>query len=159
MTYNDRPLISASTILGMGMGGFVDGILFHQIFQLHNMLSNRVPKVNLVNMEINMFWDGIFHAFTWIMTAIGLWLFWRAMNRDKVPKQIKTFVGSLFLGWGLFNLIEGIIDHYVIQLHHVVENLGLSIFDLLFLASGVIMIIVGQRLIQAGRKGIQKSII
>ena len=37
---NSKPLIAASTLLGIGMGGFVDGILFHQIFQIHSMLVN-----------------------------------------------------------------------------------------------------------------------
>ncbi|MBA3481110.1 MAG: DUF2243 domain-containing protein, partial [Pirellulales bacterium] len=34
-----RPLIAAATLLGIGLGGFVDGILFHQLLQFHNMLS------------------------------------------------------------------------------------------------------------------------
>jgi uncharacterized membrane protein len=63
-----RPLIAAGTLLGVGMGGFVDGILFHQILQLHNMLSAKYPRAGvavataLVNVEVNMFWDGLFHA-------------------------------------------------------------------------------------------------
>jgi uncharacterized membrane protein len=41
---NPRPLVAAGALLGIGLGGFVDGILFHQILQLHNMLSNWVPR-------------------------------------------------------------------------------------------------------------------
>ena len=62
-TINRRPLIAAGTLLGIGMGGFVDGILFHQILQVHNMLSAKYPPTTLVNAEINMVWDGLFHAF------------------------------------------------------------------------------------------------
>src|SRR5690606_1179265 len=76
-----RPLLSSGFLLGVGMGGFVDGILFHQIFQLHNMLSNRLFPDTVVNLEINMFWDGLFHAFTWIVTAVGIALLWRAAAR------------------------------------------------------------------------------
>ena len=43
-----RPLVTAGTVLGIGMGGFVDGILFHQILQLHNMLSNWVLRDSLL---------------------------------------------------------------------------------------------------------------
>ena len=103
---NRRPLIAAGTLLGIGMGGFVDGITFHQILQLHNMLSAKLPPTTLVNAEINMFWDGLFHAFTWAMTAIGLALLWRAGQRPEVPWSTRTFAGSLSLGWGLFNLVE-----------------------------------------------------
>ncbi len=42
-TMNRKPLIAAGTLMGIGMGGFVDGILFHQIFQIHNMLSAKLP--------------------------------------------------------------------------------------------------------------------
>jgi uncharacterized membrane protein len=133
------------------MGGFVDGILFHQILQLHNMLSAKRPVTNLVNAEINMAWDGLFHAFTWTMTAIGLALLWRAGQRSDVPWSTRTFVGSLSLGWGLFNLVEGIIDHHILHVHHVVERPGHLPWDIAFLASGVILILVGWAVIHSRR--------
>ena len=94
--------------MGIGLGGFVDGILFHQILQLHSMLSNWVPRTTLVNEQINMFWDGLFHAFTWVMTVLGLLLLWRAVKRDDVPLLGQTYVGAVLSGWGIFNLVEGI---------------------------------------------------
>jgi uncharacterized membrane protein len=138
-----KPLVLAGTFLGIGMGGFFDGILLHQLLQTHNMLSARLPKTTIANMEVNMFWDGLFHALTWTMTAIGLALFWRAARRAEALWSGKVFVGSLFLGWGLFNLVEGIIDHHILHLHHVIERLGVSAYDYAFLASGVIFIIGG----------------
>jgi uncharacterized membrane protein len=146
-----RPLISAGTLLGVGMGGFVDGIVFHQILQLHNMISARRPVTDLVNAEINMVWDGLFHAFTWTMTAVGLALLWRAGLRPDVPWSTRTFVGSLLLGSGLFNLVEGIIDHHVLQVHHVVESLGTSTWDFAFLGSGVLLMLAGVAVIRSGR--------
>ena len=56
------PLIAAGILMGAGMGGFVDGILLHQILQWHNMLSGKMPPNNLVDAKVNMYWDGIFHA-------------------------------------------------------------------------------------------------
>ena len=84
---NRGPLISAGTLLGVGMGGFVDGIVLHQLAQVHNMLSGKYPTTTLVNAEINMFWDGLFHAFCWVVTALGLALLWRAGQRSDVPGQ------------------------------------------------------------------------
>ena len=146
-----RPLIAAGTALGIGMGGFVDGILFHQILQLHNMLSAVRPPNTLINVEINMFWDGLFHAFTWIMTAVGLALLWRAVKRTNAPLSTRTFVGSLSLGWGLFNLVEGVIDHHLLGIHHVVERPDHLLFDLAFLASGALLIALGTRLTASAR--------
>ena len=146
-----RPLLAAGTLLGIGMGGFVDGITFHQILQLHNMLSAVRPPTTLVNVEIAMVWDGLFHALTWTMTALGLTLLWRAGQRPDVPWSTRTLVGSLSLGWGLFNLVEGIIDHHILNIHHVVERPGHLTWDLAFLGSGVVLIVVGLRVIAAGR--------
>jgi uncharacterized membrane protein len=146
-----RPLIAAGTCLGIGMGGFVDGIVFHQILQLHNMLSNRIIPDSLVNEQINMFWDGLFHAFTWTMTALGLILLWRAVKRREVPLSDRTYAGSLLLGWGLFNLVEGIIDHEILRIHHVVQFGNHFLWDTVFLASGVLLILGGWVLIRAGR--------
>jgi hypothetical protein len=54
----------AGLFLGIGMGGFVDGIVLHQIVQVHSMLSARVPLDSMENMKTNMTADGVFHAAT-----------------------------------------------------------------------------------------------
>jgi uncharacterized membrane protein len=157
-TVNRRPLIAAA-LLGIGMGGFVDGIVFHQLLQTHNMLSapgfypkTGVPPERLVvNLEVNMFWDGLFHVFTWVTTAAGLALLWQCGQRADVPWSTRTLVGGLALGWGLFNLVEGIIDHHILHIHHVTETENHLVWDLAFLASGVVLIGVGLALIRAGR--------
>lgn len=149
MNADHRSLVTAATVLGIGLGGFVDGILFHQILQLHSMLSATLPKVGIANIEINMFWDGLFHAFTWIMTTIGVVMLFRAGARRVVPWSGKAFTAALFLGWGLFNLIEGVIDHYLLGIHHVVERFGLSVADHAFIASAIIFIVVGWLVVRA----------
>jgi uncharacterized membrane protein len=144
---NRRPLIAAGTMIGIGMGGFVDGIVFHQILQLHNMLSAKLPPTTVVNIEINMVWDGLFHAFTWITTAIGIAMLWSAVRRRDVALQTMTFLGSLILGWGVFNLVEGVIDHHILQIHHVYELGNHLIWDLVFLGSGLFFVIIGWMMI------------
>jgi len=125
------------------MGGFIDGILFHQILQSHNMLTGRIPKDTIAHIEINMVWDGIFHAFTWIMTAVGLTLLFRAAAVANILWSGRAFAGALFVGWGLFNFVEGVVDHHLLNLHHVYEPMGVSIFDYLFLLSGVVFVLYG----------------
>ena len=148
---NQKPLVIAGTFMGIGLGGFFDGILFHQLLQIHNMLSAKYPKTSIANMEINMFWDGLFHSLTYTMTVVGLVLLWKAGARRDVPWSGKTFVGALFLGWGLFNFVEGIIDHHILNIHHVVESHGQSVFDYAFLASGLIFLIGGWMAIRSAR--------
>lgn len=148
---NRRPLIAAATLLGIGLGGFVDGIVFHQILQTHQMLTGKLPPTSVRNIEINMFWDGLFHAFTWASTMTGMALLWQAGKRPDVPWSTRTFVGGQAFGWGLFNLVEGIIDHHILHIHHVTETENHLVWDLAFLASGVVLIGVGLALIRAGR--------
>ena len=144
-----RPLIAAGTALGIGMGGFVDGIVLHQLLQVHNMLSAKYPTRGIppeqlvVNLQINMFWDGLFHVLTWVMTAVGLALLWHAVRQRNVPLSTKTLLGAMIFGWGLFNLVEGVIDHHILHIHHVTETDNHLLWDLAFLASGVVMIVVG----------------
>lgn len=145
------PLISAGALLGIGLGGFIDGIVFHQILQVHNMLSNRIPPDTLVGAKVNMTWDGYFHAAVWLITALGLYRLFKAGERSDVPWSGKILLGSMLGGWGLFNLVEGIIDHHILRLHHVWEYAGNKTpYDLAFLSSGVLLLLVGGALIRAG---------
>jgi uncharacterized membrane protein len=146
------PLLSAGLLLGTGLGGFLDGIVLHQILQWHNMLSSKIAPTDLVTLKQNMVWDGLFHAATWLMTAVGLGLLWRVGQRSDVPWSTKAFVGSLALGWGAFNVIEGIIDHHVLGLHHVHPGRDELAWDLGFLAFGVLLAVGGALLIRAGQR-------
>ncbi|HET9958418.1 MAG TPA: DUF2243 domain-containing protein [Polyangiaceae bacterium] len=137
------PLVSAGLLLGTGLGGFVDGILLHQILQWHNMLSSIRPPTDLLSMKYNMVWDGLFHTFTWVMCALGIWRLWAAARRSEVPWSASTFVGAMCLGWGLFNFIEGLIDHQLLGIHHVHPGSGELAWDLGFLALGLLQIVGG----------------
>lgn len=147
------PLVAAGILLGAGLGGFVDGIVLHQILQWHNMLSGQIPPDTLVRAKVNMYWDGLFHAAVWVLTAVGLAMLWAASGRPDVPHSGRTLVGGLLLGWGLFNVVEGIIDHELLGLHHVYEYTPNHLpADLGFLALGLGLLLAGAGLVRAGRR-------
>jgi uncharacterized membrane protein len=147
------PLVAAGILLGAGLGGFVDGIVLHQILQWHNMLSGQLPPDTLVRAKVNMYWDGLFHAAVWVLTAVGLATLWSATGRPEVPHSGRTLAGGLALGWGLFNVIEGIIDHEILGLHHVYEYTPNHLpADLAFLAFGLGLLLLGGLLVRAGRR-------
>ncbi len=146
------PLASAGILLGTGLGGFVDGVLLHQVLQWHNMLSSRLPPTNLIDMKINMVWDGLFHVFTWLVTALGLILLFRAGRRPDVPWSARVLLGGMIAGWGLFNFVEGLIDHQLLGIHHVHPGSGQLAWDLGFLASGVLFMAVGFVMIRQARR-------
>ncbi len=146
------PLVSAGVLMGAGLGGFVDGIVLHQMLQWHNMLSARVSASTLVGAKINMFWDGVFHAGVWMLTVIGLAMLFHAGTRRDVVWSGRVFFGSLLCGYGLFNLIEGLIDHEILGLHHVYEYTPNHLpWDMAFLLFGALLVLLGSGLIRAGR--------
>lgn len=146
---HDGALIAAATLIGIGLGGFVDGILFHQILQWHHMISTPVPPTDLVGVQVNMVWDGFFHTFCWIMILVGLVLLWRAVLRAEEPWPTRMFVGSLLVGAGLFNVVEGIVDHEILGIHHVHPGSGQLAWDLGFIATGVVLLCVGAWLVRS----------
>ena len=145
---SSRAVLTAGILIGLGMGGFVDGILFHQILQLHNMLSNKVLRTDLVNEQINMFWDGLFHAFTWLTTATGIFNLWHSLRSRGTTLSGRNLSGALLSGWGLFNVIEGLIDHQILQLHHVYQNGNHVTWDVAFLLFGVLLLFAGGALMR-----------
>ena len=153
-----RPSVApAGIMLGVGLGGFFDGILLHQILQVHAMLSAKIPLHSIANMKTNMTADGLFHAGTWGATLVGVALLWKTLNRHVDVRPLGVgLIGYMLAGWGWFNLVEGLIDHHILGLHHVIEERGLSKWDWLFLASGIILIVVGHML---GRKAYRDELI
>ncbi len=114
-----RASVAAGIVLGLGLGGFADGIALHQIAQWHNMGSAVVPPTTMEAMKRNMAWDGWFHAATLALTVAGVFMLLRDAREGRRMPRAGAFTGLLFLGWALFNLVEGLVDHHLLELHHV----------------------------------------
>jgi uncharacterized membrane protein len=148
------PAVWGGVLLGIGLGGFFDGIVFHQLLQWHHLLSSvaAYPVTTVAGLRVNTFWDGVFHAGTYLVTAAGLVLLWRAMAGSPARWPGRWLIGLVLLGWGAFNLAEGLVDHELLGLHHVNETVPRSQWvwwDLGFLIWGAAMLLIGWRLIQA----------
>lgn len=141
---NPVPLFTTAMILGIGTGGFVDGIVLHQILQWHEMLSNRIPATDYLGKTVNMFWDGVFHAFVLLVTVVGIVLLWRLLQRRDINRSGYLLSGGLLAGWGAFNLIEGVIDHHLLKLHNVRElTKNPAVWNAGFLAFAVLLLFLG----------------
>ena len=138
-----KPPTKVSGLLyGLGLGGFIDGIVLHQILQWHHLLSTPVPPDSVADLELNTLADGLFHAATWVVTVVGVALLWRAVGLQP-PPDWRYLVGGTLVGWGAFNLVEGIVDHHLLNLHHVRPGPGELAWDLAFLAWGAAMAVGG----------------
>jgi uncharacterized membrane protein len=138
---------NAGILLGLGLGGFFDGIVLHQLLQWHHMVSSvdLFSPETLPGLRTNTFADGLFHAVTYVFTIAGLVLLWRALRASERGTARQLF-GVGLLGWGLFNVIEGIVDHLLLGIHHVNETAPREQWlwwDLGFLLWGAAMIAAG----------------
>lgn len=140
-------------LLGVGLGGFVDGIVLHQILQWHHLLTSEgsYPATTIAGLETNTLADGLFHLGTWIATVAGLTLLWRRTREGSQPPGTHL-AGLVLAGWGSFNLVEGTVDHHVLGIHHVKAGEGQAGLDLAFLALGAALLIGGLRMARTARR-------
>jgi uncharacterized membrane protein len=98
-----RRFTLAGLTLGVGLGGFIDGIVLHQILQWHHMLTDygnaTYPVSTVPSLEDNTYWDGLFHLSTWLFVTLGLFLLWRVLSAG-YQVTWRSMVGLLLAGWG-----------------------------------------------------------
>ena len=157
LTWDHAPnrdrLITAGVLLGIGLGGFFDGIVLHQILQWHHLVSGPTPPDTLENLQHNTFWDGIFHAATWVVTVAGVFVLMASNGARTQSRGGRTLVGGMLAGWGGFNVVEGLVDHHILGLHHVRPGPDELLYDLGVLAWGAIMLVLGIALTRRRRRG------
>ena len=150
----ERTIAAAGLLLGLGLGGFVDGIVLHQILQWHHMLTDygdhaTFPATSVSSLQDNTLWDGLFHAATWVFVVAGLYLFRRATARGE-RTTVGGLTGLMLAGWGLFNLVEGLVNHHLLGIHHVRDDVAEPRpWDLGFLALGAVLLVGGWLLYRA----------
>ena len=153
-----RSARTAGLLIGMGMGGFVDGWALHQIAQWHNMLSARLPPHTMEAMRVNMTADGWFHAGVWTVTLVGILLLWRTARHPVALPSTRWLIGVMLAGWGVFNLVEGIVDHHLLELHHVRdEPVHMPLYDWVFLAVGGVGFVLLGWLLTRGEAGVREG--
>lgn len=147
---------AAGILLGLGLGGFFDGIVLHQVLQWHHMLSSAgFPPDSLENLRLNTFFDGLFHVATYVFVVLGLIVLWRRGRRTPLLWSARLIAGTFLIGFGAFNLVEGTVNHQILGLHHVNETVPRDqwvYWDTGFLLWGALMLIAGWVLYRSGKR-------
>jgi len=147
-----NPLDRAGIVLGMGFGGFADGIILHQILGWHHLICytmNCQPS-SIAQLQRENTQDGFFHLALWLVTLAGTAMLFRAAAGAGPAWKGRILSGAMLAGSGLFNFLEGIIDHQILGIHHVLPGRPHQlIFDLLFLANGVLFFMIGAGLVRS----------
>jgi uncharacterized membrane protein len=146
-----RPLVAAGMLLGMSFAAFFDGIVLHQILQWHHMICQErtCHPTSIADLQRKDRADGWFHLGAYAVLLLGTAQLFRAARTRGVVLSGAAFVGSLLAGAGLFNLVEGVIDHHLLQIHHVRFGPDRVAWDLNFLAVSALVFGAGVALIRS----------
>ena len=113
-------VVLSGLLLGLGVAGFVDETVFHQLLHWHHFYDRSTPDAGLVS-------DGLFHAFSWFATVAGMFLLVEARRRG--PVSPRRWWGGLLVGAGAFNLYDGLVQHKLLDLHQIRYGVDLTPYD------------------------------
>lgn len=148
-------LRTAGLVLGLGIGGFVDGIVFHMLLQWHHLICINCGSgaQSPFDLRREILSDGLFHVVTLGLVVAGVFMLWKAVRQAPALFPPRFLAGAIALGWGAFNLVEGLIDHQILGIHHVRPGPHQFAWDMVFLASGPVLAVLGFRLLRSARAG------
>ncbi len=142
-----RPPSQAVGVLsGIGLGGFVDGIVLHQILQWHHLVSHTDdhPVSTVPGLEANTLADGLFHVVAWLFVVAASVVTVAQWRSGRRAPSWRWHVGGVLIGWGLFNVVEGLVNHQILDIHHVRDDLGAPVsWDIGFLVFGLLLSVAG----------------
>ena len=76
---------TAGLLIGFGLGGLLEGILMHPV--------------------------GTFYIFIWAVALAGVLTLWVAIRGPGPLPSGREFMAYALLGWGVFNMLDGIASH------------------------------------------------
>ncbi|HYN66397.1 MAG TPA: DUF2243 domain-containing protein [Ornithinibacter sp.] len=151
------PSRAPGLLFGLGLGGFVDGIVLHQLLQWHHIVSDveAYPTTTVAGLEMNTLADGFFHAVMWFVVLAGSIAMLKAWREGRVAPSWSFHFGLVLAGWGIFNVREGLVNHQVLGIHHVRDDLGAPLsWDIGFLVVSLLLIVGGLALYRRGAASI-----
>ena len=150
--------MTSGLLLGLGLGGFVDGIVLHQILQWHHLVSAEAPTDTVEGLEINTLADGFFHLATLLLVVAGTFTMLTAWQRGRPAPNWSFHLGLVLAGWGVFNVLDGLVNHHLLGLHHIRDDLGGPLsWDIGFLVFGVALIAGGWALHRRGAAALEST--
>jgi uncharacterized membrane protein len=103
-------------------------------------------------LSANLIADRLFHAGAWLAVLVGVPSLWRRSWRTAVKGRWTALVAAcrwtalvaaMVAGWGSFNVVEGLVDHYLLNLHHVRPGPNQAAYHIAFLVFGALLAIGG----------------
>jgi uncharacterized membrane protein len=141
--------VLSGVLVGIGVAGFVDETVFHQLLHWHHFYDKSTPTWGLIS-------DGIFHAGSWFGVVVGLVLF--ADLRRRAAWSKGHWWGAWLLGLGGFQLYDGTIQHKWWGLHQIRYHVAIWPYDVVWNALAAIAIVLGIALLMRARRVEQATV-
>ncbi|MFC7400999.1 DUF2243 domain-containing protein [Citricoccus sp. GCM10030269] len=133
--HSARRTVASGFLFGCGIAAsIIDLFVFHLALQWHHFYD-------LSTTEVALTIDGFFHAFGWFITVWGLFLL--ALVRRQEGMAWGRWAGAVLTGVGFFQLFDGIINHKVLGIHQIRYDVDLLAYDLIWIGSAVVVLLVG----------------
>ena len=97
-------------LLGIGIAGFIDESVFHQLLQWHTFYW-------ATDQHGRMLSDGLFHVLSTLVLLWGTLRLWFG-----TAQRGGALLGGILMGAGGFNSYDGIVQHVILHLHLVNER-------------------------------------
>jgi uncharacterized membrane protein len=109
-----RSVLFTGILIGIGIAGFLDETIFHQLLQWHAFYWATDEHGRILS-------DGLFHLFSTLLLLWGLFRVWRG-RASWTQGSGPIIVAGILMGAGGFNFYDGIIQHAILHLHLVNEH-------------------------------------
>ena len=134
-------------LTGVGLAGLVDVIVFHQLLGWHHFYDRSTQAVGLTS-------DGLLDLALTVALVVGL--VGLVETAGPVARWGRRDWGWILVGFGGFNLFDGVVDHKLLRLHQIRPGVAdLLVYDLVWIGLSALLVAVGVGLVrgdtQAGR--------
>ncbi len=131
----DRRTVVSGVLFGCGVAAsMIDLFVFHLGLQWHHFYDLSTTQVALLA-------DGVFHAVGWFVTVAGLFLL--ADVRRRAAVRWSRWVGAVVAGVGLFQLLDGVVNHKLLGIHQIRYGVDLLPYDVVWIGSAAVLLVAG----------------
>lgn len=145
-------MIFAGGVIGFALGGLIDVIVIHHVLQWHHLISNVVDPNSLSGLRTNILADGLLSTTMLLVLLSGISLLFRVGNRADAAWSASTLSGSLLVGWAIFNILDSVVNHHLLGLHHVNPGPNQLLWEVVFTVFSLLLIVIGVLLVRRGTR-------
>jgi uncharacterized membrane protein len=131
-------------LLGAGLAGMMDGIVFHDLLAWHHFVDAPGPAARVS--------DGLFHLAMWILVVVGVSGLWRARARFVEPHAGHVLLGSALVGAGLIEMTDAIVDHAILRIHVLHPQGDVLAWEIGYLLVSALLVGLGIRVLSSAAR-------